>query len=125
MPSSLAASSEEARMQMQAETRGAVQVVRVRAPRIDAAGAVQFKERLRALAGDRGRVLLDLEEVTFVDSSGLGAIVAAMKMLAPERRLELAALSGNVARVFALTRMDSVFVIHPDAESALEAADAS
>lgn len=112
-------------MQMQAETRGAVQVVRVRAPRIDAAGAVQFKERLRALAGDRGRVLLDLEEVTFVDSSGLGAIVAAMKMLAPERRLELAALSGNVARVFALTRMDSVFVIHPDAESALEAADAS
>ncbi len=113
-------------MQMQAETRGPVQVIRVCEPRIDAAGAVQFKERMRALAGNEApRVLLDLAEVEFLDSSGLGAIVAAMKMLAPDRRLELAALSGNVARVFALTRMDSVFVIHPDAASALEAADAS
>lgn len=91
-------------------------VVRVREERIDAAVAIQFKDRMRELAAGRtGRVILDLERVGFVDSSGLGAIVSVMKFLAPDRRLELAALSPNVGKVFHLTRMDSVFTIHPDA----------
>lgn len=96
---------------------GDVPVIRVGEERIDSATAIQFKEGLRALA-DRadaraGRLILDMGSVGFVDSSGLGAIVAAMKLLAPGLRLELAALTPNVARVFRLTRMDSVFVIHP------------
>ncbi len=36
-----------------------------------------------------------------------------MKHLGGERRLHLAALMPNVDRVFRLTRMDSVFPIHP------------
>jgi anti-sigma B factor antagonist len=51
--------------------------------------------------------------VHFLDSSGLGAVVGVMKLLAPERRLELAGLTPTVAKVFRLTRMDSVFTIHP------------
>ena len=35
-----------------------------------------------------------------------------MKLLAPDRVLELAGLTPSVARVFRLTRMDSVFTIH-------------
>ena len=77
--------------------------------------------------GAARRVVLDLSRVTFVDSSGLGAIVAAMKMLAPDRRLDLAGLQTNVERVFRLTRMDTVFVIHADAGAATggQAADAA
>lgn len=88
-------------------------VVRVREDRIDAAVAIRFKDRLRELAaGRQGSVILDLSEVAFVDSSGLGAIVAVMKFLAPTARLELAGLTPNVGKVFRLTRMDSVFAIH-------------
>jgi anti-sigma B factor antagonist len=50
--------------------------------------------------------------VEFLDSSGLGAVIAVMKMLGPERRLELAALGPAVERVVRLTRMDTVFTIH-------------
>ena len=67
-----------------------------------------------------GPVILDLSRVDFIDSSGLGAIVAVMKFLAPARKLELAALTPNVERVFHLTRMDSVFPIHAAAPSAGE-----
>lgn len=88
--------------------------VTVAEERIDAAVAIQFKDRMRELAAGAGsRVILDLGQVGFVDSSGLGAIVAVMKALAPARRLELAALTPTVAKVFRLTRMDGVFVIHP------------
>lgn len=108
-------------------------IIRVREARIDSLVAIQFKDAMRALVpepaqnpancmaadGEKARVLLDLAEVTFVDSSGLGAIVAVMKFLAPRHRLELAALQPNVTRVFRLTRMDGIFVIHgraPDAD---------
>lgn len=100
-------------MDLQQVDLGDALLVRVNEERIDAAIAIQFKERMRTLtAGHQGRVILDLGRVTFIDSSGLGAIVAVMKFLGPERRLELAALTPNVARVFRLTRMDGVFVIH-------------
>ena len=89
-------------------------VVRVEEARIDAAVAIEFKEAVRSAAqGNDGTVILDLSRVSFLDSSGLGAVVAVMKLLAPKRALELAGLTAPVARVFRLTRMDSVFTIHP------------
>lgn len=103
-------------MKLSCEAVDGALIVRVEEDRIDAAVAIQFKDRMRQLAeGAEPRVILDLSQVGFVDSSGLGAIVAVMKFLAPDRQLELAALTPNVGKVFHLTRMDSVFAIHADA----------
>jgi len=100
-------------MNLSTETVGDLHVVRVNEDRIDASVAIQFKDRMRELAVDAGgRVILDLARVGFVDSSGLGAIVAAMKFLAPAHRLELAGLTPTVGKVFHMTRMDRVFAIH-------------
>ena len=102
-------------------TNGA-QVVTVKASRIDAAVAIRFKEDMRAET-DSGpaRVILDLSRVGFIDSSGLGAIVAAMKQLGTDRRLELAGLTPTVDKVFRLTRMDTVFRLHRTLDDALGA----
>ncbi|MGR3541619.1 MAG: STAS domain-containing protein [Hasllibacter sp.] len=87
-------------------------VLTVAAARIDAAAAIAFKDAFRdGTAGGEGDVVLDLGRVEFVDSSGLGAIVAAMKMLAPGRRLDLAAPGPAVGKLFRMTRMDRVFRI--------------
>lgn len=100
-------------MDMATERLGDTLLVRVTEPRLDAAIAIQFKEAMRALAADGPpRVVLDLGQVGFLDSSGLGAVVAVMKALGPGRQLELAALTPPVARVFRLTRMDTIFTIH-------------
>lgn len=107
-------------MDLTAESAGEVRVIRVASARIDAAVAIEFKERMRALTdGPWPTVLLDLGEVEFLDSSGLGAVVAVMKHLGPARKLELAGLRPLVAKVFRLTRMDSVFTIHPQVPEAL------
>lgn len=103
-------------MDLLAEPGAEALVIRVNAARIDAAVAINFKERMRDLLADSTpRVILDLSQVEFLDSSGLGAVVAVMKMLGPERALELAALTPTVERVFRLTRMDRVFTLHADA----------
>ena len=101
-------------MELQVEPRGGFLAIRVMDDRIDAASAIQFKDRMREVTqGTTGRVVLDLAQVAFLDSSGLGAVVAAMKALGPDRPLELAGLTPTVQKVFRLTRMDSVFTIHP------------
>ncbi len=100
-------------MQLMAEERGDIMVIHAMEDRIDAAGAIQFKDRMRELTQSQPlRVVLDLSRVAFIDSSGLGAVVAVMKSLGPERKLELSCLTNTVQKVFRLTRMDSVFTIH-------------
>ncbi|MCX7646378.1 MAG: STAS domain-containing protein [Rhodobacteraceae bacterium] len=106
-------------MELIPEDRGAARIITVRAARIDASVAIRFKDAVRQAAGDwQGPVVLDLSSVTFLDSSGLGALVGAMKLLGPDRPLELAGLTPNVERVLRLTRMDTVFTIHQGAVAA-------
>lgn len=107
-------------MELSSAKEPQLQIISVEEERIDAAAALQFKDRMRALTdGGTVPVVLDLGRVGFIDSSGLGAIVAAMKFLAPDRKLILAGLTPTVERVFKLTRMDTVFTVHPRLEDAL------
>ena len=106
-------------MKLCSEMHGPVQVIQVLESRIDAAVVIRFKDEMwRLVEGGTGRVMLDLGQVDFVDSSGLGAIVAASKLVGADRRLELAALAPQVRKVFQLTRMDTVFAIHESADDA-------
>ena len=92
-------------MQMSVRTEEGICIISVQEARIDAAVALEFKEDVRRHAKTAPpHVVLDLTEVTFIDSSGLGAIVGTMKYLAPDQKLILAGLTPAVDRVFKLTR---------------------
>lgn len=108
-------------MRFDTRTEERLRIVSVQDPRIDAAVAIEFKDAMR-VETDSGPdlVVLDLSKVEFIDSSGLGAIVATMKNMGQSRKLALAGLSPNVERVFKLTRMDSVFSVFPTLQGALE-----
>ena len=107
-------------MDLQIEGRGGVTVIRPAEARLDALGAVAFKDRMKAaVEGAPGRVVLDLSGVGFIDSSGLGAVVAVRRFLRAGQALDLAGLTAPVARVFRLTRMDMLFAIHPEVADAL------
>ena len=107
-------------MNLFSEAYDGMLVVHVDEPRLDAAIAIRFKEQMREVTMQPApRVILDMSKIEFLDSSGLGAVVAVMKSLAPHRQLELCGLTGNVDKVFRLTRMDTVFRIHPDLDTAL------
>jgi anti-sigma B factor antagonist len=107
-------------MYLSSTTEAGHRVVTVNESRIDAAVALAFKDQMRAQTeGGPASVVLDLQNVEFVDSSGLGAIVASMKAMGAGRRLALAGLNPTVDKVFRLTRMDSVFKLYPTLDDAL------
>ena len=110
-------------MLMSANEDGDCLVITVHEKRVDAAVAVRFKDQIRELTdAPSRRVVLNLAEVEFLDSSGLGAVVGAMKQLGSDRRMDLAGLTPSVDKVFRMTRMDTVFRIFPDVKSAVEGA---
>lgn len=112
-------------MNISSETHNILQILTIQDARIDAVVAIQFKDTVRALTTDQaGPVILDLSNVDFIDSSGLGAIVAAMKQLGKERPLHLSGLTPIVAKVFALTRMERVFKIFNTPLEALQTCEA-
>ncbi len=109
-------------MGLSSEITGETQIISVHCDRIDAAMAIQFKEDMRAeTQTPTKRVVLDLTAVEFIDSSGLGAIVASMKQLEEGRRLDLAGLRPIVEKVFRLTRMDTVFRLFTSLDEAMGA----
>lgn len=108
-------------MQMTVSEVGSTLIVTVVDRRIDAAVAVRFKDKMLELTQhDASRVILDLGKVEFLDSSGLGAVVGSMKQLGRSRTLDLAGLTPTVEKVFRITRMDRVFRIYADIETALQ-----
>lgn len=107
-------------MNLTGKTHDNILVVTVHDARIDASVALQFKELMREQTrATTGRVILDMSRVDFVDSSGLGAIVAAMKQLENTQTLELSGLQGAVERVFDLTHMNTIFTIHDELTDAV------
>jgi anti-sigma B factor antagonist len=93
----------------------------VASERVDAHNSDQLKEALRDIfAAGVGQVVVDLQQVRFMDSSGLGALVSGYKNAATHRgRLVLAGLQEQVASMFELTRLSRVFDIFPVTDDAL------
>ena len=75
---------------------------------------------LNAIAARPQLVVLDLEDVTFIDSSGVATLVEAMKLAkAADLQLVLAGMNDKVRDVFALARLDKFFRLAASRREAL------
>jgi anti-sigma B factor antagonist len=97
--------------------------VTVVAPRgdLDMATVDEVRRTLASLI-DRGqsRLLVDLGGVGYIDSSGMGALVAAMKQArAAGGDVRLCALQDDVRSIFELTRLSRAMSIHPTRQEAI------
>lgn len=82
---------------------------------LDMAVADQLKQTLTEMI-DKGqaKIVLDLGAVPYVDSSGLGALVAAMKRARGSGGdIKLCGLQPDVRSIFDMTRLIKVMDVHP------------
>lgn len=110
-------------MEINTEKCDGVLVARPMAKRIDSASAAAFKGAMVDLINAGNLVIvLDLAEVDFIDSTGLGMLVSILKSLGREGRLLVCRPSPNVDSLFGITRMNKLFDIFPSVEEALDRA---
>lgn len=110
-------------MTLEVQTRQADNGVTVLAPtgRLDVAGAPALKDAIGEVARDGSpRIVIDMEGVSFVDSTGLGSVISALKQVrSREGELRLAAPNQQVRVVLELTTLDRVFPYYASVEDAL------
>ncbi len=89
---------------------------------VDALSAPALQERLEMhVAAGQHHLVVDLSGVGFMDSTGLGVLVGALRMARMHRGdLRLVAPRDRVLRIMAITGLDEVFSVYPAREPALQ-----
>ncbi|HMO17552.1 MAG TPA: STAS domain-containing protein [Oligoflexia bacterium] len=102
------------------ENKKQVLIVKPESTRIDAAFALQLKNQiLDSYQSGANTIVLDLSEVDFIDSSGLGALVASRKTMGKDGEIALCEVKDRVQSLFTVTRMNKVFRIFNTKEDAV------
>lgn len=88
---------------------------------LDLESSPTFRDRLADLIENRRQpIVIDLSELRFVDSSGLAALVATLRLPEGQRpRVVLPSSDGAVSRVLRTTRLDTLLGVHLSVEAAL------
>ncbi len=104
------------------EQSGGVPIVRV-VGEIDLATAPQLGDQLAELPSDSGTVIVDLSEVTFLDSTGLSVLVANWKRFSNGEEkgdLRLVVNRPAIQRVLEVTGLAQVFGVFSSLEEAIQ-----
>ena len=101
------------------------QVVAV-AGEIDLFTAPELKQKLTdAIEGGKSRIVVDLTDTSFLDSTALGVLIGAVKRLRTrDGALVIVNVDQNIAKTFEITGLDQIFTIRPTRDEAVEALDA-
>jgi anti-sigma B factor antagonist len=109
-------------MRFQEGKIGDVFIAKVLESRIAADVSTRFKaDLIEYVAKGHRKFVLDLSEVTFIDSSGLGALIASLKVIGDDGEIALCGARDTVASMFKLTRMNKVFRMFNTPEDAAAA----
>ena len=94
---------------------------------IDLFTAPELKQVLaESIENGRVRIVIDLTETTFLDSTALGVLIGAVKRLrSRDGQLVIVNTDANIAKTFEITGLDQIFTIVGDRDSAVGALDAA
>jgi len=107
-------------MDMVVEMVGDVAVVSPRGQYLVISNSEEFKRDISPVVDENLKVLLDMSQLQFVDSSGLGAILSALRRLSARGGdLKLCGMSKAVRELLEITRMHRIFDIYGNREEAI------
>ena len=79
---------------------------------LDAQSASELRERVRTVVADTSgqRIILDMNQVPFMDSTGLAALISGLKSVRQnDGWMALANVTPGVMRIFQITLLDRAF----------------
>ena len=111
-------------MQIEVANDSGTTIVRPTSDRLDIEVAAEFRSMLLSLIDQGNRQLVvDLNDVSFIDSSGLGALVSALKTLKRSSGagdVRLARVQAPVVSLLEIIRLNRVFTSYVSVEQAVQ-----
>ena len=98
----------------QARQDGAFQIIAI-AGEVDLSWSAEIRNAILDALGSGADVLVELSDVSYIDSSGIAALVEGYQTAkSKNQQFGLLAISSSVRAVLELARLDQVFPIHDD-----------
>jgi anti-sigma B factor antagonist len=105
------------------EVVGNVSVLHLVGSFLDASNAPALKQQVGAMVDRASRLVLDLSNVEFVDSSGCGAILTCLRQVnGVGGKLTVCGVTPPVRALFELVRMSRILDVYETRQAAVEAA---
>lgn len=108
-------------MNMETKQENGILIVKPLEKSIEAVNSKEFKGKVCDLISQGNKnIILNLSQVEFIDSSGLGGLISILKLLASSQgRIVICEAQEQARRVFNLTRLDHVFQLFSTEKEAL------
>jgi anti-sigma B factor antagonist len=109
-------------MEIPVDRVDSVSVAVIPVEELDAVNASEFKRDIAPILQANQKVVLDMAQLRFVDSSGLGAMLSCLRLLnAKGGDLKLCGMSSRVRALFEIVRMHRIFDIYGTKDEAVKA----
>jgi len=107
-------------MQIEVSEKGKVSILALQG-KLDLPSSSELKGKVKAILDEQKTLIhLDMREVDFINSSGLGALVSLMKdMRVRKGRLRVSNLAPFVSEIFEFTQLSHVFEIFQSVDEAV------
>lgn len=107
-------------MDINIDNDGLIPVIVLRSENLDSGNADEFRRHIAPILATNPQVILDMNHVEFLDSTGLGAILSCLRRAGETGGdMKLIGVSENVRSVFRITRMHRIFDIFESKEEAM------
>ena len=111
-------------MQLTVDSIGNVSVVHLHVENLDASNTKALKHQFSPLLETQTKLVFDLAEVKFIDSSGLGFLLSCLRQVnAKGGDLKICCLAKQVRVIFELVRLHRIFEIFNTRQEAANAFD--
>jgi anti-sigma B factor antagonist len=107
-------------MKLETSTVAGIALVKPIGEHLDYENVEEFRRQMGEVLSAATEVVLDMSQLQFVDSSGLGAILSSLRRLSSEGGdLRLAGVNPSVAALLQLVRLDQIIGIYESSEAAV------
>jgi len=89
---------------------------------LDVYHSLNFKEEAMVRINEKTEryIILNFQEIPYVDSSGLGAVISLLKDIHKHHKeIALCGMNRDVSNIFKMTQTDKIVTIYPDLDQAI------
>ena len=107
---------------IQKQQAGDICILEWKNSHLDSSNTNEFKAQAGSGIGIANKVVLDLTGVTFIDSTGLGALLSILRTMRERNgNFRVCCAAKAIQLLFELVRIDKILDIHPTREAAIRA----
>lgn len=107
-------------MKLNTEIKGDIAIVKLEGDHLDASTHAKFIQQLKPVTDQYSKIVFDISQLQFIDSSGIGVILGTMRRArATGGDVKLACPTDSITSIFNLVRMNRLINIIPSVDEAV------